>query len=94
MEFAFNPDFLRRVHGYQSLRRSVGAGYNSFGTRDSIGSAGQGIGGGVVVQRPMTRRSTGSIIKRVVLQPGTVEPRSNGFQGTNNFFLADFYYGK
>ena len=24
----------------------------------------------------------------------TVELRSNGFQGTNNFFLADFYYGK
>jgi len=56
VEFAFNPDFLRRVHGYQSLRRSVGAGYNSFGTRDSIGSAVQGIGGGVVVQRPMNRR--------------------------------------
>jgi hypothetical protein len=67
-EFAFNPDFLKRVNGYnQSLRRQ--ASYETFG----------GGGGGVYVKSaggiaPGRLPGKRSIIKRVVLKPGQLPP--------------------
>ena len=71
VEFAFNPDFLKRIHGHPSLRRPSGANYNSFGAGyDAIGAGGVISNGGIIASRPSSARSATSVVRRVVLQPG------------------------